>query len=74
MDLDEAPPQHEPFAAAKGNPPPIPPRPTNKAKIEEYAMQQDVQEVMGNVFHQLQWAIKPERITKSGNQEDVISE
>ncbi|KAL9048556.1 MAG: hypothetical protein Q9162_007663 [Coniocarpon cinnabarinum] len=58
----------------KDQPPPIPPRPTNKAQIEEYAMQQDVQEVMGNVLHQLQWAIKPRQITKFGNQEDIVSD
>ena len=80
MDVDEIKQSQAPDAAqdvpgtAKEKPPPVPPRPTNKAKIEEYAMQQDVQEVMGNVIHQLQWAISPERITKNGNQEDVISE
>ena len=57
----------------KGDPPPVPPRPTDKHQIEQYAMQQDVEEVMGNVFHQLQWAIKPQSITKDGNQEDIIS-
>ena len=58
----------------KDQPPPVPPRPPNKAQIEEYAMQQDVQEVMGNVFHQLQWAIEPASISQFGNQEDVISD
>lgn len=57
----------------KERPPPIPPRPVGKQQIEQYAMQQDVEEVMGNVFHQLQWAIKPQNVTADGNQEDVIS-
>lgn len=57
----------------KDNPPPIPPRPVGKDQIEQYAMQQDVEEVMGNVFHQLQWAIKPQSVNSRGDQEDVVS-
>ena len=55
------------------NPPPVPPRPIGRNEIEHYAQQQDVEEVMGNVFHQLQWAIRPQNIGTNGNQEDMIS-
>ena len=58
---------------SKDNPPPVPPRPVGKSQIEEYARQQDVEEVMGNVFHQLQWAVKPEDVDADGNQQDLIS-
>ncbi len=59
-------------------PPPVPPRPkAEEQKINvqdevELGAQQDVTEVVGNVLFQLQCAIKPMSIDKSGEQIDEI--
>lgn len=59
-------------------PPPVPPRPTGeeqKSNLQdevELGAQQDVTEVVGNVLFQLQCAVKPISIDKSGEQIDEI--
>lgn len=61
---------------APSKPPPIPPRPGEKnsrAEYEEFAQQQDVQEVIENVLYLLRWAIKPESFEQDGEQIDLIS-
>lgn len=44
-----------------------------KQQTEEWANQQDVTDALENVIKQLQWAIKPEELNKSGDQVDLIS-
>lgn len=61
---------------APGQPPPIPPRPQAKeiqAEYEEFAQQQDVQEVIENVLYLLRWATKAEAYESNGEQVDLIS-
>lgn len=61
-------------------PPPVPPRPKaeeQKFNVQdevELGAQQDVTEVVGNVLFQLQCAIKPMSIDKSGEQIDKIKD
>ena len=61
-------------------PPPVPPRPkaeetkTNVQDEVELGAQQDVTEVVGNVLFQLQCAMKPKSIDKSGEQIDEIKD
>ncbi|KAI9654888.1 MAG: ubiquitin-specific protease ubp2 [Alyxoria varia] len=62
--------------ASSSQPPPVPPRPgdnPSRADYEEFAQQQDVQEVIENVLDQLRWAIKPETVEDDGEQVDAIS-
>ena len=53
------------------------PKPQSKqdtrADYEEFAQQQDVQEVIENVLHQLRWALKAEDRESDGEQVDLIS-
>ena len=61
---------------APSKPPPIPPRPGEKntrAEYEEFAQQQDVQEVIENVLYLLRWAIRAENFEQDGEQIDLIS-
>ena len=67
-------------SAPPSRPPPVPPRndaDTQKAMMretEEYARQQDVTEVIGNVLFQLQCAIRAKAIDEDGEQLDEIKE
>lgn len=67
-----------PIDSPPHRPPPVPPRPKaegQKINVQdevELGAQQDVTEVVGNVLFQLQCAIKPMSIDKSGEQIDEI--
>lgn len=67
-------PQHPPliYAPPEGKPPPVPPRPTKLATIEEFARQQDVTEVLANAVFQLSCAIRGTGRDSTGEQRDVI--
>jgi ubiquitin carboxyl-terminal hydrolase 25/28 len=58
-----------------GKPPPVPPRnplENTTTKLEEYAKQQDVTEVIEHVLNQLSSAIRPTGIDNSGEQQDEV--
>jgi ubiquitin carboxyl-terminal hydrolase 25/28 len=62
-------------AGAPNRAPPVPPRSQEKDAVkqaEEYARQQDVTEVIGNVLFQLQCAIRPLGFDTDGQQQDEI--
>jgi len=69
-------------SAKNGQGPPVPPRPEYKPpaekqqveRVERWAQQQDVREVLGNVLLQLRWAIKGKGLTEKGDQVDLISQ
>ena len=78
MELDQEGQNHndDSNTEAPTKPPPVPPRPLEKstrAEYEEFAQQQDVQEVIENVLYLLRWAVKAESEEPDGEQIDLIS-
>ncbi|KAI9888630.1 MAG: ubiquitin-specific protease ubp2 [Vezdaea aestivalis] len=74
-------PDHTPMELdAPERPPPVPPRPVVAAGFQrdlsedELSRQQDVAEVFGNVLLQLECAIKPDELDKSGEQLDFVKD
>ena len=63
------------YAPPPGKPPPVPPRKpveTTGTTLEEYARQQDVQEVIAHCLFQLSCAMRPRGTDKSGEQLDEV--
>lgn len=63
---------NQPIYKPPEGPPPVPPRPVAVAKLEEYARQQDVIEVLTHAIFQLSCAVRPTGSDKRGEQQDEI--